>query len=154
MKEKLQQALLDELHKELALAQQAADNAHLAATDDQSVAETQYDTLAIEASYLAEGHSKRVSELKESIYQVENMSLKQSLKVDIGSLVTLYNKPKESYFIAPTGAGFKCLIEGQVITVISPSAPMAQALLGKRLDDEILLKIGNHEIEDEISQIH
>ena len=66
-KEKIIQDILNYLRQELSIIQEAANNAHLAATDDQSVAETQYDTLAIEASYLAEGQSRRVDELKLSI---------------------------------------------------------------------------------------
>ena len=51
--------ILDDLRQAYQGAMHAADQAHSAATDDQSVAETQYDTLAIEAAYLAHGQSQR-----------------------------------------------------------------------------------------------
>jgi len=67
MKAEVISKILTYLQNELASLSTAAKNAHLAAIDDQSVAETQYDTLAIEASYLAEGQSRRVEALKKSI---------------------------------------------------------------------------------------
>ena len=81
-----------QLQQELSLALMAANNAHKAATDDQSVAETQYDTLAIEQSYLAEGQSRRVDEIKYAIQRLHSFpleALETKLKVAVGAVVQL-----------------------------------------------------------------
>lgn len=116
------------LKLELSVTLEAANNARLAATDEQSKAETQYDTLAIEAAYLAEGQTKRVEEIRHAIEQFNELASKlatskvQSIQViALGSLVEIFHpdsldKPNSDalanasrwYFIAPAGAGFTC----------------------------------------------
>lgn len=116
------------LKLELSVTLDAANNARLAATDEQSKAETQYDTLAIEAAYLAEGQTKRIEEIRHAIEQFNELASKlatskvQSIQViALGSLVEIFHpdsldKPNSDalanasrwYFIAPAGAGFTC----------------------------------------------
>lgn len=144
------------LSSELSTTQLAADNAHSAATDDQSVAETQYDTLAIEASYLAEGQSRRVEEIKYSITQFEQLQtreLKPSAIVSLGSLVQL-NKGEntnEWFFIAPSAGGFKCILQEESITfqitVITPHSPMGKALINKEVDDDVSINFQNVNVQ-------
>ena len=140
----------------------AANNAHKAATDDQSVAETQYDTLAIEQSYLAEGRSRRVDEIRYAIKRLEHfnhdLSLEQQ-KVMLGSLVQLEQDVLKQhwFFIAPTAGGYRCQLTPQDstinITVITPQSPMGAALLGKELDEEAIISIGKNKIADFIAAI-
>ncbi len=66
-RQQLNHTIEGHLKSKIAEAEEAAMNAHHAAIDDQSVAETQYDTLAIEAGYLAEGQSRRIQMLKEEL---------------------------------------------------------------------------------------
>ena len=84
----------------------AANNAHQAATDDQSVAETQYDTLAIEQSYLAEGQSRRVDEIRYTIELINNFKYDLALEtpgIIQGSLVQLEQDiAKQHYRDYPT----------------------------------------------------
>lgn len=147
------QQVLQHLSKDLEATQLAANNAHLAAIDDQSIAETQYDTVAIEAGYLAEGQSKRVAEIKESIALFEKLHKKELngfMKVKIGALVQLEKGVKNNdwLFIAPSAGGFRCEViekpNNEVInniTVITPYSPMGEALMNKEVDDEVLLLI-------------
>ena len=62
-KQSLINTIIEQLEAELENALQSAETARLAAIDDQSVAETQYDTLGLEASYLAHGQSERAANL-------------------------------------------------------------------------------------------
>ncbi len=140
----------------------AADNAHQAATDDQSVAETQYDTLAIEQSYLAEGQSRRVDEIRNAINTLEKLQFDtsfESAKVVLGSLVQTEQDitKKQWFFIAPVAGGKRCQLsynQGIMnITVITPQSPMGAALLNKTVDDEVSVTVGNNQICDFISEI-
>lgn len=127
----------------------AAENAHKAAIDDQSVAETQYDTLAIEASYLAEGQSRRIDELKAQIQQLEALQVETeqqdvaNSQVNLGSLVWLDydNGENKKVFVLPCGAGIQLEVEGEKVLVVTPKAPLAKAILNKVVDDDFELVI-------------
>lgn len=158
-KKRLVNNVIKHLNEELKNSELAAKNAHLAATDDQSVAETQYDTLAIEASYLAEGQSRRVDEIKESIALFEQLSKVEELtylQVKMGCLVQLEkDKPTNAWFyIAPAAGGFTCTINEQTFTLITPKSPMGSALIDKEEGDEITINLGNNIIVDYIDSIH
>jgi transcription elongation GreA/GreB family factor len=156
-KEKLINQIVAHLKAELNNSEQAAKNAHLAATDDQSVAETQYDTLAIESAYLAEGQSRRIIEFKKALKAFEQLTIDDNCKhVVLGSLVQLNEDQAENhwFFIAPAAAGFRAKIDEQHYTVITPQSPMGQALLGKQLDDEISIRLGHSELNDDIVAIN
>lgn len=146
----------------MSLALVAADNAHKAATDDQSVAETQYDTLAIEQSYLAEGQSRRVAEIRAAIKSLTKLSLAMPLdnkRVEVGSLVQIEQDVTKQhwFFITPAAGGYRCQIRQQEklfnITLITPQAPMGKALLHKEIDDDIALSLENKNISDFITDI-
>ena len=154
--------VIAQLQEELSLALVAADNAHKAATDDQSVAETQYDTLAIEQSYLAEGQSRRVDEIRYAIKCLAALPLEASLtseKVVMGSLVQMEQDlaKQQWFFIAPAAGGYRCQITtGQTlanITVITPQSPMGAALLNKVVDDDVIVAVGTKKICDYIVAI-
>lgn len=152
MKEQIVLILLEHIKQELATLLTAANNAHLAAIDDQSVAETQYDTLAIEASYLAQGQSRRVQELQAALKAIQALVLNTSEPINMGSLVQLASDIHQDhwFFIAPAAAGFRCEIEQHKITIITPLSPLGKALIGKYCHDEITLMLGNNRRVDEI----
>jgi transcription elongation GreA/GreB family factor len=152
-----------QLKQELALALVAANNAHKAATDDQSVAETQYDTLAIEQSYLAEGQSRRVDEIKYAIKRLQYIpleALKPKLKINIGSVVQLEKDidKQQWFFLAPVAGGYRCkltLVNDTInIVVITPESPLGAGMMGKVLDDEINIKIAEKRIADFITMVY
>ena len=157
-KKQLVNIIVDALTQELQKAINAANEAHAAAVDDQSVAETQYDTLAIEAGYLAEGQSKRVSEFQQAIeaYQaLELVAFDENSTVTIGALVQLAadSESRHWFFIGPAAGGFRCNLAEQAITVITPQSPMGIALIGKQQDDDIEIMLGANKLEDYIAQL-
>jgi transcription elongation GreA/GreB family factor len=151
--------IFSHLEQELSATITAANNAHLAATDDQSVAETQYDTLAIEASYLAEGQSRRVTQIqqaKQALTQLVLRDFDESMSISLGALVQLAQDSDENhwFFIAPAAGGFRGQLDGNNYTVITPTSPMAKALLGKFIDDEVELMVGVNKLCDEIIAVY
>jgi transcription elongation GreA/GreB family factor len=158
-KQQLITIIVSSLSQQLQKAITAANEAHAAAVDDQSVAETQYDTLAIEAGYLAEGQSRRVTEFQQAIdaYQaLTNYNSNEKSKVTLGVLVQLSkDRPRHHwFFIGPAAGGFRCKISEQSITVITPASPMGLALLGKQQDDDIEVMLGENKLEDYIAQLN
>ena len=152
--------IIAHLTVELERCEQAARNAHLAATDDQNVAETQYDTLAIESAYLAEGQSRRIIECHHAIKAF--VQLKETIdsigtdKISEGNLVQLGEDEAKNhwYFIAPAAAGYRTLISNERISVITKNAPIGKMLIGKAKGDEIFLSLPNHSIDDEVISIY
>ena len=67
MKARLLELIRNELRAQLLRLTQAAQEAHAAATDAGSKAESKYDTRNLEASYLASGQAKQVDELAEAL---------------------------------------------------------------------------------------
>ena len=158
-KQEIIDEVIKQLSKELSLAINAANEAHLAAIDDQSVAETQYDTLAIEAGYLAEGQSRRAQEFQQAISAYEALAKVEHLALEEVQLTALIQLGEDVakhhwYFIGPSAGGTRCHLNGQTITVITVQSPLAQALLGKQLDDDVEVILANHNIEDYIAVLN
>ena len=154
--------ILANLNDELAQTINAANDAHAAAVDDESVAETQYDTLAIEAGYLAEGQSKRVIAFQQAIASftaIKPITFNENCKIALTALVQLSADidAEHWFFIAPAAGGFRCQFKQQDklinITVITPSSPMALALLDKQQDDDIEIMQGNGKLTDYIARV-
>lgn len=157
-KEALIRLVMNELENELTHAINSANDAHAAAVDDESVAETQYDTLAIEAGYLAEGQSRRVQELQNAIHNYQSLPLvafDQNKAISLAALVQL-SQDKESkhwFFIGPAAGGFRCQLNNQHITVITPQSPMGKALMNKFEDDDIEVMLGQGALNDYIEKV-
>jgi len=150
--------IIRELESELKQAVNSAKEAHAAAVDDESVAETQYDTLAIEAGYLAEGQSRRVQELQSAIQSYQSLSLltfDQNKAISLSALVQL-SQDKESnhwFFIGPAAGGFRCQLAKQHITVITPQSPMGKALMNKLEDDDVEVLLNKNTLQDYIQKV-
>jgi len=143
----LRQAVIQTLQQELSAAMQAAQQAHDAATHEQSKAETQYDTLGLENAYLAEGQSRRIDELIHAISQLENWSIKdfkEDEEIYLGALLTLESQNKKilRLFLAPAGGGISIKQGDHSIKVITPQTPLGQALLGLNVEDTAKLQTG------------
>jgi transcription elongation GreA/GreB family factor len=113
---------------------------------EETRAETDKDTQAIEASYVARGLAQRVEELRAGVVQLGALRLRRfdGGPVALGALVRLEDDEGASslYFLAPAGGGIKLPSQGAEVGVITPSSPLGRALLGKRVDDEVELPAG------------
>lgn len=156
-KNKLWQQLFLELNRLIEVAKAAAKRAHDTATDEESVAENKYDTLGLEAAYLAQGQRERVHQCQLDLeaYQLLNQHFKFTERVSVGSLVTLFDhKDEEHYFFLGSNAGgIKLQFDGIEVLVITPGAPLGKILLGSVIGDDINLNIGSNSIEYEVTAI-
>ncbi|WP_404340273.1 transcription elongation factor GreAB [Pseudoalteromonas mariniglutinosa] len=136
--EHLRFALTAQLHN----AKQAAQAAHDAATHEESVAETQYDTLGLEAAYLAQGQAERVNDcyraiqLFEAIFNGSNFH-----QVREGALLCLMdeNEQVKWFYLGPHAGGLTVTVKDTHICVVTPQAPLGKQLIGKQCDDEVTL---------------
>ena len=140
------------LESQLNNAKQAAQAAHDAATHEESVAETQYDTLGLEAAYLAQGQAERVNDCYKDIQLFEAIFTQSpENKIIVGSLICLEDETnlQKWFYLGPAAGGLTVEVKGQTIQVVTPQAPLGKQLLGKQLDDEVSLNIAgkNHAYE-------
>ncbi len=140
------QKIIATLQEQLDAYTRAAHDAHAAATDPGSKAENKYDTRSLEASYLARGQALRVAEAEQSLRDFSAPALlndHSAKPASLGSLLMLESQQEQSlYFIGPSAGGTEVESEGQQVLVITPSSPMGQQLLGKKLGEQFSLQIG------------
>lgn len=120
--------ILEKLAVDLDIAQRAAQTAYETATHEENIAENKYDTLGLEASYLAAGQARRVEEIKLALTLCQNMNLRaydEQRGIEVGALLGLEddNGRQQWLFLAPDAAGLKVEVVGQPVTVITPARP-------------------------------
>ena len=145
-KQDVLQRITEKLKVDLNIAKRAAQTAYEAATHEENIAENKYDTLGLEASYLAAGQARRVEEIRQSLKRYEDWSLKsfdESCGIQVGDLMTIENGAGQVQylFLGPDAAGLKVQVDDQLITVITPHAPLGQQLLGKFENDAVQIVI-------------
>lgn len=150
-KQQLIEQIIDQLQADLEINIAAANKAHAAATHAESVAENKYDTLGLEASYLAHGQSRRVQALEGQIAAYRQMPVNrfdETMAVGLSALVTLEDSQgrEKCLFLGVAGGGMQVMQATGSITVITPEAPLGAALLGCFLGDQIELPQGEFEI--------
>lgn len=142
---------------EVQQAELAATQAHLAATDDQSIAETQYDTLAIESAYLAEGQSRRVEELKriiELILAIPVIPFSTEDKIALGALIQTNDMKKNEWLLLSScGGGYKVVFDKANISLVTAGSPLGKALISSYVDDEITFNVARKTITKVITAI-
>lgn len=176
-------AILVQLQQQLATALQAAETATATATHKETVAENKYDTFGLEASYLAQGQKQRVFQLEQDLQQFQRLLaqqqrllLKPSPKtevhgdkvVSLNSLVEIESDDGSSRWLllAAAAGGLQLPLPAEIqkqlnispeysagLMLITPQSPLAQALLGKNLDDEAILNINQQQHLFYINQI-
>ena len=139
--------LLKKLEVDLDVLQRAAQTAYEAATDKENIAENKYDTLGLEASYLATGQARRVEEIRQALKNCQAMTqvpYDTAQGIQVGDLIRLeaVNGNEQWVFLAPDAAGLKLIQDDQTITVITPRAPLGAALLRKQPDDDVQINVG------------
>ncbi|PWI32341.1 transcription elongation factor [Vibrio albus] len=157
-KSQLKQAILEQLYIVHKVAISATQRAVDAATDEETVPEHKYDTLALEASYLAHGQAVRVQECEEDIRQYQALPIKdfeENSKISLGALVKLIDEDdKEKYFfLGPCAGGVTFVFDSKDITIVTPKAPLGKAMLGKQIGDEIGFSIGSKAVCYEVDVI-
>lgn len=135
-------AIVKKLQLELNTAVAASAQARDSATHSENIAANKYDTLAVEAAYLAHGQSMRIAELTQSIALYQNFqrpTFSAGATIELGALVCIEDdqEQQQRLLIGPAAGGLSIDSEQGAVQVITPTAPLGQALMGKRVDDEV-----------------
>ncbi len=154
----LQQQVLARLAEDLRQTEEAARVAHEAATHEENIAENKYDTLGLEAAYLATGQARRAEAIRQAIAswrQFRPRAYDDSLGIQLGALVCLVDADdrQQHLFLGPEGGSMKLGSGAGLVQVISSQAPLGRALLGKREGDEVALQVAPTRLQFEVLRV-
>ncbi|MEE3508924.1 transcription elongation factor GreAB [Pseudomonas sp. 10C3] len=157
-KQSVLELIIARLVVDLDVAQRAAQTAYETATHEENIAENKYDTLGLEASYLAAGQARRVEEIRQSLVLYQNLSLRpfdEQRGIQIGDLLSLEagNGSQQQLFLGPDAAGLKIYQGDVLITVITARAPLGQNLLGKAEGDAVEITINGSRQSFEVTHV-
>lgn len=149
--------IVSQLEAAVKFASAAADQARATATDKQNIAENKYDTLGLEAAYLAHGQSERVVQLAKAVEDFRELrkAIQPHEQIAVGSLVALEADlgSTRHVFIGPSAGGHMVTFEGINITVITASSPLGQSLLTLAKAAEVVTEIAGKRINYLISDL-
>jgi transcription elongation GreA/GreB family factor len=157
-KQQVLERIIDKLQIDLDIATRAAQTAYETATHEENIAENKYDTLGLEASYLAAGQARRIEEIRQSLVLYQNFVLKpfdELRGIQPGDLITLASESgiSQRLFLGPDAAGLKIMLDDVLITVITARAPLGQSLSGKFDGDEVVINVNGSRQSFEINEI-
>ena len=141
-------AIVGEITSALNNSLAAAEEARATATNKENAAENKYDTLGLEAAYLAHGQSERVVQLEKdlAVYVSLRERLKDHAIVEVGSVLKLEHETGEArfLFIGPASGGLVVSFDNVTVTVITPDSPLGKALLGGSVDDDVTVDVAGN----------
>ncbi|CAH0526711.1 GreA/GreB family elongation factor [Vibrio hippocampi] len=128
-----------------------------AATNEQTVPEHKYDTLALEASYLAHGQAVRLQQIHADIKRLEQLvahSEKSMDKVALACIVEVEdeNDKRQRFMMLPCAGGIK--LPQFALTTVTPESPLGKKLHNKQLDDEVEVQVGERSVYYAIVALH
>ncbi|WP_282174407.1 GreA/GreB family elongation factor [Vibrio diabolicus] len=142
----LVQIIIQHLEEKLQVAHASAQRAIDAATDEETVPEHKYDTLALEAAYLAHGQAMRIQESEDELRQYRALVTRdfKGAPVGVGAYVVLEdeNLLEKHFFVGPCSGGLTVKYQAQEVFVLTAKSPLGRALFRKEEGDEIDVKIG------------
>jgi len=155
----LQQQVLERLAEDLLQVEEALRAAHETATHAENIAENKYDTLGLEAAYLATGQARRAEAIREAIAQWRQFRPRPydaGRGIQLGALVCLVDADdrQQHLFLGPAGGGMKLVGGAGSVQVISGEAPLGRALLGRCEGDEVSLQVASLRQRFEVLRVH
>lgn len=149
----LHRLFIERLMADLHNAQLALQTAHEAATHEENVAENKYDTLGLEAGYLAHGQARRVAEIEQALIAFRALKLREfdpETGIQLSALVLLENDAGQQrrLYLVPDGAGLKVQTDRGEVMSITPQSPMGRSLLGKVAGEVVVVNGQESEIVD------
>jgi hypothetical protein len=158
-KERILKGIIASLATDLEILFKAAKTAHAAATHEECIADNKYDTLGLEASYVAQGQANRAQKIKQALEMYRKLELRffaGTAAIRLTALVTLETEDGSirTVFLGPAAGGLKIEEDGEEIIVITPGSPLGRALLGKSAGDRVEMPAGSAERAYEIVDVH
>lgn len=146
-KKELVQSFITQLEADLESIAEAARATLDAATNEESKAENQYDTRALEAGYLAGAQAKRVKELKDVLGLFQNLEFKDFAStepVQSTALVEVELDNKlNTLLIMPKGGGVQLKHNEKTVQIVTPASHLGEAILGLKVGEVAEFEVGD-----------
>lgn len=156
-KSEILKLLIEQVGADLAVMSAAQRTVVDGATHEENRPENDKDTRALEQSYLARGQAQRVVELQDALNKLKACELRKfaaDTAIALTALVAVDDgKEVVHYFIAPAGGGGRIASGGVEVRVVTPQAPIAQALIGKHEGDDLDLRTPQGVVECSIASV-
>lgn len=138
-------ALIAALEQQLGVLGASAKSAREGAISEESRAENEYDTRALEAGYLAGAQAARAEAIKGELAALRQLHLRPFKKTDpieLAALVELEDEDgkKALYFLGPS-RGMTVKVGGKSVQAITAASPLGRELLGKKTGDEVEVEV-------------
>lgn len=143
--------LLDSLSSERDSLARMLESARDEATHGESRPENQYDTRAVEASYLAAGQGKRLESLDRLIGWVRQQDGSEMTRVELGALLQLESEEgRERWVLVAPEGGSHVDVGSERVALISGSSPLGKELSGLEEGDAASVEGPKDSLEWEI----
>jgi len=142
-KQAILEGIIQQLEADIVISEQAVAMARDTATHQDCLGSSKYETMGLEASYLAQGQGIRLLELERSLAYFKQLSPQPLETIQLGALVVLSDEQEQqqSFFLAADAGGLKVSYQQQTVTIITPQAPLGKVMMNKTLGDDFSLKI-------------
>jgi len=151
-KEKVFQTVLEKLTSELEEKIKHTQKTVGATHEAEGRMKTRYDSSKTELGYLASAQADRVLELEQNIHTIKQLPISKvnTEKVHIGTIVSIQQNQEEQqhYFLLPCCGGTSIEYEGKEIIIITPQAPMGQAMLHKEQGSQFMFREKTYNIKN------
>lgn len=150
--------IIEQLETDLALLHNAAKTAHEASIHEENIPDNKYDTLSLEASYVAQGQANRAQEIKEALETYRLLKLQtfqDDTPIRLTALVSMEAEDGATrlVFIGPLEGGMKVSHRNREIIVITPGSPIGSALIGRTIGETVEIGSGASRKEFEIIEV-
>ena len=156
-KRDLIKAFITRIEADLLSIKQAAIATHDAATNEESKPENQYDTRALEASYLAGAQAKRAAEIDEVLNMFRTLPFKDFTLADpvqTTALVEVDLDGKRSHLLMmPKGGGVSLKHGSETVQIVTPASVLGESILGLNVGQTTQFEVGTKVRECEIVAI-
>jgi transcription elongation GreA/GreB family factor len=151
--------LREQIETNLKEVVQTQKNAQEGATHEENKSEGDKDMRSTEASYLARGLAQRVGTLQDTSALLSTLTLKdfqESDSIASTALVCLIDEDeKESfYFLLPTAGGEKISYRGCTIKTITPTSPLGEELMGRKVGDDFEIELPGGKASLQIESVY
>lgn len=139
-------ALIDTLREEALHAVKASQDAADYATNEESRAESQWDTQGLEASYLAAGQAGQAKQWADAVEELQSERdglVKTNTDISLGALFKVdLSGADEVFFLAGVAGGQVIQVDNIAVTVITAQSPLAARVRGLKIGETFTLPNG------------
>ncbi|MDQ6965490.1 MAG: GreA/GreB family elongation factor [Mariprofundaceae bacterium] len=148
--------MIEQLRADLKVCEDAVSIARDTATHSDALGSSRYETMGVEASYLAQGQGVRLLEVERSLAWFLQVKLTEPGGIiRLSSLVSLLDEQGDTQllWLAADAGGMKIEEGCNTITVITPKSPLGRAMLGKQQGDSFETRIADRSRCFEIGEV-